>query len=158
MSNLEALFGESLVHCQSVKGASATASANASHTDSNIDAETPSTSTGATNVDSGSSLVPVRNIIGKDKIIGLFFSVAPENGTSLPSTSSCVPGSPHDCHKTLLEFYINFKKTPAGKNLEIVFVSADDDEDFDEPIYLKYLSEMPWVTFPQNDRQKQVSF
>lgn len=138
MSNLEALLGESLVSCQSVAGASETCSGDSKA--------------------NGGSLVPVKNIVGKDKIIGLFFSVAPENGSGLSPASGCVPGSPRDCHNTVLEFYTHFKKSsPAGNNLEIVFICADDDEDVDEPIYLKYLAEMPWISVPLNDRQKQKS-
>lgn len=51
----------------------------------------------------------------------------------------------------LAEFYTNFKKEHPEKNLEMVFVSSDkDQEQFDE-----YFKDMPWLALPFSDRERK---
>ena len=52
----------------------------------------------------------------------------------------------------LAQFYQHFKMTENGPRLEIVFVSSDHDE----ATYKQYLSEMPFLGLPFNDRQRKV--
>jgi len=52
----------------------------------------------------------------------------------------------------LVQFYTNFKATDRGDQLEIVFVSSDQDKEG----FQEYLSEMPWPALPFDDRDRKV--
>ena len=73
---------------------------------------------------------------GKVTVLGLYFSAH--------WCGPCRSFTP-----MLIEFYNKFK---AGKNLEIVYVSSDQDESK----FQSYYSEMPWLALPFEDRKQKV--
>ncbi|GAB1604581.1 nucleoredoxin-like [Argonauta hians] len=160
MAAIENLLGSHVLSCKDVS------------TDNTIPASTSSDeSTGDGPDRSCPPLLPVKDIIGKDKIIGLLFAILPDSyreedgGLSSASTSSsstvapagCVLGTPQHAFNTVLRFYKDFKQnSPLRDNLEIIYVSTDTSFDtLNWPLYQKYLADMPWMALPLQDRQRQ---
>ena len=80
--------------------------------------------------------VNTESLLNDNQIVGLYFSAH--------WCPPCVGFT-----SKLEEFYNKFK----NKNLEVVFVSSDRDQDqFNE-----YFQEMPWFALPFEDRDRKVS-
>lgn len=84
--------------------------------------------------------IQVSSFSGEGKVIGLYFSAH-----WCPPCRAFTP--------KLADFYKNFKQSPRGDELEIVFVSSDKTQtDFDT-----YFGDMPWLALPFEKRDVKVS-
>ena len=79
------------------------------------------------------------DVITPGKVIGLYFS------SSLCQERIFTP--------FLAEFFIRFRSKDEKQRLEIVYVSADENEDE----FYSYFSEMPWYAVPFTDFQRRAS-
>ncbi|XP_071849006.1 nucleoredoxin-like [Apostichopus japonicus] len=84
--------------------------------------------------------IQVSSFSGEGKVIGLYFSAH-----WCPPCRAFTP--------KLADFYKNFKQSPRGDELEIVFVSSDKTQtDFDT-----YFGDMPWLALPFEKRDVKNS-
>ena len=81
--------------------------------------------------------VSVESLVGEGKVCGLYFAL-------------------HSCAEftsELVQWYNKFRAENGGENLNIVFVSLDENQaDFD-----KCFDMMPWLALPFAERAKAVS-
>ena len=75
----------------------------------------------------------------EDRVLGLYFSAT--------WCVTCRMFTPD-----LVSFYTKFKGSERGRQLEMVFVSSDEDEDS----FYEYLAGMPWPALPFGDRERKV--
>jgi len=89
---------------------------------------------------SHSGSVDTSTIAGEGRVIGLYFSAH-----WCPPCRAFTP--------QLVDWYNTFKAQAArGKDLDIVFVSSDKDEQ----TFLEYFKEMPWYSLHFAERDKKV--
>ena len=89
---------------------------------------------------SHSGSTSTRKLAGEGRVIGLYFSA-----------HWCPPCRAFTLQ--LVEWYKSFKAQAArGKDLDIVFVSSDKDEQ----TFLEYFQPMPWYSLPFTERDRKV--